>query len=133
MAVPKSKVTELCTSTELALVMASRRPQLNQLTLAEVKRLAIRARKLSDKATDQGRAQARAKSAVVGAGIVPTRTQLKSQVFADALTIFEARQAKLEAASAGATASTAPAKSKAVRAAGHRATRAKVRKSLADK
>lgn len=130
MVVSASKVSTLCTSSELALVMASRPPELNRLTPAELKRLVVRARKLCDKASDQGRSQARAKSRQLGAGSVAPRTLVKSQVFADALRSFETRLAKLEPAPTGAGAPARP-KTKKIRNASHRATRAKVRKGLA--
>ena len=77
MNVSASKVSTLCTSSELALVMASRPPELNRHTHAELKRLVLRARKLCDKASDQGRSKARAKSRRFGAGSVAPRTFLK--------------------------------------------------------
>jgi hypothetical protein len=130
MIVSASKVSTLCSSSELALVMASRQPELNRLTPAQLKSLALRARKLFEKANDQGRNQARAKSRKLGAGLVAPRTVLKSQVFADALHSFEARRTKLEATPTGSGAATRP-KTKKVRNASHRATRASVRKKLA--
>ena len=130
MIVSASKVSTLCTSSELALVMASRQPELNRLTPAQLKSLSLRARKLFEKANDQGRSQARAKSRKLGAGSVAPRTLLKSQVFADALHSFEARRTKLEATPAGAGAGARP-KTKKIRNASHRATRASVRKGLA--
>jgi hypothetical protein len=130
MTVSTAKVSTLCTSSELALVMSSRPPELSQLSQFELKRLAIRARNLCDKSLDQGRSQARAKSRRMGSGSVAERTLLKKQIFADALKSFEARLAKLEAAAAPAAARPRP-KTKKIRNASHRATRAKVRKGLA--
>jgi hypothetical protein len=130
MIVSSSKVGTLCTSSELALVMASRPPRLNRLTHADLKRLALRARRLCEKASDQGRGQARTKSRRLGAGSVAPRTLLKSQAFADALRSFETRLAKLEPAPIGAGARARP-KTKKIRSASHRATRAAVRKGLA--
>ena len=130
MVIPVAKVKTLCSSSELTLVLASRRPELNKLTPADLKRFVIRARKLCDKSSDLGRSQARVKSREHGAGSVPTRTHLKSQVFADALLSFETRLAKLEVAAADAGAPAA-SKTKKIRNATHRATRATVRKGLA--
>ncbi|MBS0260697.1 MAG: hypothetical protein JSS02_01975 [Planctomycetes bacterium] len=133
MLVPASKVKSICTSAEIELVRASRKPDLNLHTPAQLKRLSLRARKLFEKWQDQGRAQARNKSQETGAGSVAERTHLKIQVFADALQSFEARLAKLEAApSASAVKSKSKAKKKG-RVAANRATRAQVRKDLAAK
>jgi hypothetical protein len=130
MIVPASKVVSLCTSSELALVMASRPPELSHLTPLQLKRLARRTRKLFDKSQDQGRSQARKKSRQMGSGSAPTRTLLKTQVLSDALKSFEARLARLEASAA--PAADRPAlKTKNIRNAGHRATRARIRKDLA--
>lgn len=130
MTVSASKVSTLCTSSELALVMASRPPELKRLTPAQLKSLTLRARKLRDKASDQGRSQARAKSRKLGTGSVATRTLLKTQVFADALQSFETRLAQLDGAPATVGAKAKP-KTKKIRNASHRATRASVRKKLA--
>jgi len=130
MTVSASKVSSLCTGSEIALVKASRQPELDRLTAAELKRLALRARKLSGKSQDVGRSQARAKSRRVGSGSVAARSLLKIQVFSDALQSFERRLAQLEHLPAPAVAGPRP-KTKRVRNASHRATRAKVRKKLA--
>jgi hypothetical protein len=130
MIVSVAKLSTICSSSEIALVRSSRKPEMNQLTPVELKRLAVRARKLFDKSLDQGRTQARAKSRVFGSGSVAQRTQLRKQVFSEALKNFEARLAQLDATPAASAVKTKP-KTKKVRSAGHRATRAKVRKSLA--
>jgi hypothetical protein len=130
MIVTTSKVNSLCTSSEIALVKASRPPELNQLKHSELKRLALRARKLVDKAHDQGRSQARAKSRQMGSGSTAARTLLKTRVLSDALKSFEAWLARLDAPAAPAAAGPRP-KTKKIRNAAHRATRAKIRKSLA--
>jgi hypothetical protein len=130
MTVPAAKVASLCTAPESALVRASRRPELNQLTVSQLKKLVVRARKLFDKWQEQGRTQARAKSQQLGAGTIAERTELKTQIFADAVKSFEVRLAQLEA---DASAAAAKPKPKAKKKAGtHRAERANVRKSLAD-
>ena len=131
MTVPAAKVSSICTASEVALVRASRKPELNQLTVSQLKRMVVRARKLFDKWQGQGRAQARVKSQQVGSGTVAERTQLKTLVFADALQSFEARLTQLSAEPAASAAKTKPKAKKAARAASHRATRAGVRKSLA--
>ncbi len=130
MVVSASKVRSLCTDSEFALICASRQPELNQLPGAELKRLALRARKLVVKWEDQSRKQARTVSRVAGTGAAAANTRLKTQVFADALKSFAARLAQLDA-SATAASGKAKSKPKKVRNAGHRRTRAKLRKSLA--
>jgi hypothetical protein len=128
MSVPAAKVASLCTVAESALVRASRRPELNQQTVSQLKNLVVRARKLFDKWQDLGRTQARAKSEQAGAGSVAERTELKTQIFADALKSFEVRMARLEAAANN----PKPKSKKKTGSKTHRAERAKVRKSLAD-
>jgi hypothetical protein len=130
MVISASKVSSLCTGPEIALVMASRPPELNQLTHSQLKRLIARARKMSDKWQDRARSKARAKSRKFGSGSAPPRLTLKSQVISDALKSFEARLARLAESPVAAAARPKP-KSKRIRQAGHRATRANVRKSLA--
>jgi hypothetical protein len=129
MTVSETKLSALCNSSEIQVVRASRRPELNQLTHAELKRLAARARKLADKWQGQSRSRARKMSRQIGSGISTRNTSLKSQVFSEALRAIGVRLAELEAPAPG-TAKSRP-KTKKLRNAGHRATRAKVRKSLA--
>jgi hypothetical protein len=129
MTVSETKLSALCNSSEIQVVRASRRPELNQLSHAELKRLAARARKLADKWQGQSRSQARKLSRQVGSGHSTRNTSLKSQVFFEALRAIGARLAELEAPAPG-TVKSRP-KTKTVRNAGHRATRAKTRKALA--
>lgn len=129
MTVSASKVSSLCTISEIQLVRASRRPELYQLTHSQLKRFTIRARKLADKWQDQSRGQARKLSRQFGSGLAATNARLKAQVFSEALKSFAARLAHLEPVSPAPNMSKP--KTKKVRNAGHRATRAKVRKALA--
>lgn len=130
MVVSASKVSSFCSSSEIALVMASRPPELNRLTSSQLKQLIARARKLCDKSQDKGRKQARTKSRLIGSGSTAIRTLLKTEIFAAALRSFESRLAKL--AEAPETSADKPRrKSKRARTAAHRSTRAQVRKSLA--
>lgn len=144
MSVPAATVKSLCTGAEVELVRASRKPELDKLSPAEVKRLADRARKLHDKWRDAKRDQARSKSRVAGVGKPGDNTQLKAQIFAEAREAFEGRLQKLAAKEAGAKpaaktpAKSAPAsqvaktkKTKAQRAIDHRNRRAGVREGLA--
>jgi hypothetical protein len=130
MTVPASKVRSCCTTSEVALVRASRKGQLEKLSQSELKRLAVRARSLFDKWRDLGRGQSRARGRKVGFGELDANTGLKAQIFRDALHSFEAQIKKL----AGSTAPTAKAtkpKLKRHRTAEHRSTRAAVRKGMA--
>jgi hypothetical protein len=129
MAISTAKISSLCNDSEILLVRASRPPELNQLSHAELKRLAGRARKLADKWLSQYRSQARARSRQTGSGTSASNTRLKAQVFSDAFRNMKERLAELDAPAAGGAKSRS--KTKRVRTAGHRKTRAKVRKALA--
>ena len=130
MPVPAAKVKALCSSTEAELVRQSRPPQIKSLSLAEVKQAKARARKLADKWQGQTHKQSRAQKGAKGAAATDTNTQLKAEIFRDALTAFEARQAELEAKGAKPAANKkAPAKK--ARAASHRGARAAIRDELA--
>jgi len=145
MSVPAATVKSLCTSAEIELVRASRKPQLDELSPAEVKRLADRARKLHDKWRDVKRDQARSKSRVAGVGKPGDNTKLKAQIFGEARENFESRLQKLAAKESGAkpgskaAAKSAPvlkvsktkSKTKAQRTVDHRNRRSAVREGLA--
>ncbi len=129
MPVAASKVKSLCTDSEVALVRASRAPELDKHTAAELKPLAARARKLFDKWQGLSRKQARTRSRQVGSAEQDSNTRLKTQIFRQALDAFEARLAKL-VKSGGASAGGRKGKTKKARAAGHRQTRAAVRTGM---
>lgn len=129
MTVPAAKVRSLCTGAEVALVRASRKPELEQLSQAAAKRLALRARKLFDKWQDLSRGQSRARARQLGAGAVDENTALKAQIFRDALTSFETKLAKCEASLASGAKKPRP-KTKTDRAVEHRASRAAIRKGM---
>jgi hypothetical protein len=145
MSVPAATVKSLCTSAEIELVRASRKPQLDALSPVEVKRLADRARKLHDKWRDVKRDQARSKSRVAGVGKPGDNTKLKAQIFGEAREALENRLQKLAAKDGGAksgskaAAKSAPAskavktksKTKAQRNVDHRNRRSAVREGLA--
>jgi len=130
MPVPAAKVKALCNSTEAELVRNSRPPQIKSLSLAEVKGAKARARKLADKWQGQLHKQARVKKGAKGVSGSDANTQLKAEIFREALTAFEARQAELEAKGAKpATKKKTPTKK--ARATSHRGTRAVIRDELA--
>ena len=126
MAVPAAKIKEICTADEAKLVRASRKPELEKLTSAELKKQAAVARKLYDKWLSLSRSQSRASGKKVGFGESAANTKLKTEAFGDALKAFEDQLGKQ-------TTATAPKKkvlTKKKRNAGHRATRSEVRQEL---
>jgi hypothetical protein len=131
MTVPASKVKAVCTAAEIALVRASRKPALTKLSLAETKQQAKRAKKLADKWEGLRRDQSRTKRRAGGENESLANTELKSQIFREALASFSTRVEQLEAAASPRTPSKKAAKSR--RTAGHRATRAAVRSELSAK
>jgi len=128
MPVPAAKVRAVCTKAEADLVRASRKPQLDQSTPAQVKKNAAQARKLVDKWRGQKRSQARSRSQTEGFGAADANSKLKVQIFRDALENYEAKLKQLD--KAGMKAKKAAGKTKAKRAASHRAGRADVRLDL---
>jgi len=130
MVVPAAKVKEICTATEVVLVRNSRAPSINLLTPAELKQHAARARKLYDKWLALSRSQARARSGKVGFGETQANTELKLQIFADALKNFEGQISKQQPIAISSK-SVAP-KTKKSRNLGHRATRAEIRDELSE-
>jgi hypothetical protein len=129
MAIAASKVKAICSAAEVKLVRASRKGEIEKLTPAEVKRLAAQAKKLADKWHSLGRGQSRARNRKVGFGEADANTQLKGQIFREALEAFQAKLAQPEKL-AGGSGKSAAKKSKQDRAAEHRATRAAVRKGM---
>jgi hypothetical protein len=127
MAIRMSEVKSLCTPNEVALVEASRKPRLEELSAGQLRQQAVRARKLADKWRDLSRSQSRARSQQVGVSKEESRSTRKEEIFTEALASFEARLAKV--APEGAAKST-PGQPKQVRAQGHRASRAETRKLL---
>src|SRR5262249_36579533 len=91
MAISAAKISSLCNNSEILLVRASRPPELNHLSQAELKRLAARTRKLADKWLGQYRSQARIRSRQTGSGAAVSNTRLKAQVFSDAFRKMQAR------------------------------------------
>jgi transcriptional regulator with PAS, ATPase and Fis domain len=124
MAVAASKVKALCTDSEVALVRASRTPELEKLSAAELKRNVARSRKLFDKWQGQGRTQARTQVRQEGSPDLQSNTKLKAQIFREALDGFEAQAAKLSVTGKPAS------KNKQSRAAEHRTRRAAVRSGM---
>jgi hypothetical protein len=128
MTIPKSKVKSLCTNSEVALVRASRKGEIEKLSHSQLKRFAVRARKHFDKWRDLGRRHARTRSRL-DSGDLGANTKLKAQIFREALDSFQARSTELEAANVPA-AKKSQRKTKRDRSAEHRTTRAAVRKGM---
>jgi hypothetical protein len=127
MSIAASKVRTICTSSEAALVRASRRPQIAQLSHADVRRLSNRARKLFDKWQGLSRAQSRGRSRAKGLGESAANTQLKTEIFRDALESLNARLAALDGSG---NPKGSARKTKRSRRAEHRAARAATRQGM---
>ena len=127
MTIAAAKVKEVCSKPEVELVRASRKPHLDKHSEADLKKLATRSRKLFDKWQAQGRKQARSRGNAAGA---PEKTQLKTQIFREALDAFESRLANVAAAGPGNAATGGGSKTKKSRAAEHRQSRAAVRTGM---
>lgn len=133
MAISAAKIKSICTPSEIAILRASRKPELEKLSPAAIKRLAVQARGLLKKWEGLGRGQSRVLGRKTGASGVPENTALKSQAFREALELFETKLTKSAAAvKSGAKPAAAPVKNKTKkdRSAEHRATRAAVRKGM---
>jgi hypothetical protein len=127
MTIRMSEVKSLCDRNEIALVEASRKPQLEELSAGQLRQQAVRARKLVDKWRDLSRSQSRAHGRQVGVSKDESRSTRKEEIFAEALASFEARLAMVAPVGA---AKTTPGQPKQVRSQGHRASRAETRKVL---
>jgi hypothetical protein len=98
MVVPLAEAKVLCTKEELAVVKASRHPELSKLTAAQVKRHATLARKLMDKWSDQSRSQARTSNRASGSSNPDSRSHAKMALFRETLDALELRLSELETA-----------------------------------
>lgn len=131
MAISVAQAKSLCNATELALVKASTRTEIGQLSAAQLRQKIARARKLRDKWRDQAERQRRATQTAQRARQTDAnaRSAEKATLFAEVLGRFETQLTKLEAK--GATGGSAPKRlAPRARSATHRATRAVVRDSL---
>lgn len=128
MSLSLDEIRSVCTASEYALVLASRSPAIEKLSVAELKKHASNARKLSDKWQKLSRGQSRTSSRATGSANLDSRSYEKQQVFHGAL---EAFQARLAVASATPTVEKATAKPTATkRTAAARAVRQSTRKEL---
>jgi LmbE family N-acetylglucosaminyl deacetylase len=129
MVISASRVKSICTSSETALVGASRKPELSQMSAVDIKRLAVRARKLSDKWSLLARGQSRRQRRNTGVSSVDANTVLKAQIFREALEAFEAQLRSLDRSSPP-VAKTTRTPTKKQRSSEHRAKRAAIRKGM---
>lgn len=133
MTIPMSRVKTLCSEAEMAVVQASRRPRIGELTLPQAKSFAQRAKKLQDKWRDQSRSQSRAKARQVGVADTATNSHEKAQIFQEATASLDAKVNQLSAKGSDRASKAAKAPAKKDRALKHRATRATMRAKLAEK
>ena len=129
MVVAAAKVRLLCTDAEAALVRSSRKPELEQLSKVEIKRLAVQARKLADKWRGLARGQSRDRRKATGSSELDKNTKLKAQIFRDAQDALEAELNKPAAAPIAITKPIPPSSKQ--RTSEHRKVRAAVRKGMA--
>jgi hypothetical protein len=129
MAIDYKAAKKLCTAAELALLEQSKPTVLTGLSAADLRRMGGQARRYSDK----WRELAIKQGAVAGAPV--ERTQAKHAFFAEAVTRFEAKLAKLVIAQekAKAVAKKAPAKAKKAPAKPAQASRKKAAQKKAAK
>lgn len=129
MTIPVATISSLCSSSEMAIVRASRKPEIELISKADLKRLAAWARKHFDKWNKLARGQARKRGRLTGSGDTPKNTKLKAQIFREAVERFEAKLATLEGSAAAPRGTRS--KTKKARAVEHRASRAAIRKGMA--
>ncbi len=130
---------ELCTKAELELYQLSRGRELTSQDAPTLQKNRVRTRELRDKWRDLAKSQRRALQQKTGTRVVDKteRSSLKARLFQEMLTRFEKRrQEVLEKSSPASNGSAKGAKktpTRTDRAAGHRAERATVRKTLRKK
>jgi hypothetical protein len=99
MAISIGRAKALCSDSELALVKASTRQEIDTHTTARLRQKETRARRLRDKWRDQAASQRRSKQVKVGARDVDAaaRSAEKAELFDEVLSRFSAQLAKAEA------------------------------------
>lgn len=128
MSLSQDEIRSLCTKPELALVVASQSPALEKLSLAELKKHAANARKLTDKWQGLSRSQSRTESRKSGAPDLDSRSHAKQTLLKEALAKFEARLKVMESVPTVAPTTAKP--SAAVRAKAARVVRQTTKKDL---
>jgi hypothetical protein len=128
MSLPLEEIRSACTAAEYAIVLASRSPSIEKLSLAELKKHAANARKLSDKWQKLSRGQSRTQSKATGSPDLDSKSYTKQQAFHEALGAFETQLAKMSSVASVQPASTKVSAAK--RTAGARVARQTTRKEL---
>jgi len=128
MSLPLEEIRSACTAAEYAIVLASRSPSIEKLSLAELKKHAANARKLSDKWQKLSRGQSRTQSKATGSPNLDSKSYTKQQAFHEALGAFETQLAKMSSVASVQPASTKVSAAK--RTAGARVARQTTRKEL---
>jgi hypothetical protein len=128
MSLSLDEIRTACTAAEYAIVLASRSPSIEKLSLAELKKHAANARKLSDKWQKLSRGQSRTQSKATGSPNLDSKSYTKQQAFHEALGAFETQMAKMSSVATVQPASAKPSAAK--RTAGARVARQSTRKEL---
>lgn len=135
MAISMRRAKTLCTASELELVQASARQEIGKLSAARLRQKETRARKLRDKWRDQAAGQKRTAQSKAGsrAAGANKNSAEKAELFDEVLGRFTAQLEKAEAAGESAGPMGRRRSTKTSRSRTHRASRAEVRGTLAEK
>ena len=132
MAITAARAREICTKSELELVLRSTTRQIGGLDVKQLRSAIRRCRTLRDKWRDLANSQARDTKAKAPQrlGDANARSGEKAQLFDEALGRFEKRLTKVDAETAKQANKAAAKPPKSRRASGHRQTRSQVRGTL---
>ena len=128
MSLSLEEIRGLCTKPELALIVASQSPALEKLSLAELKKHAANARKLTDKWQGLSRSQSLTESRKSGSPDLDSRSHAKQTLLKETLATFEARLKVMESVPTVAPTTSKP--SATVRAKAARVVRQTTKKDL---
>ncbi|MBM3964476.1 MAG: hypothetical protein FJ308_05330 [Planctomycetes bacterium] len=128
MSLSHDEVRSLCTKSELALVVASQSPALEKLSLAELKKHAANARKLTDKWQGLSGSESRTESRKSDSPDLDSRSHAKQNLLKETLATFEARLKAMESVPTVAPTTSKP--SATVRAKAARVARQTTKKDL---
>lgn len=132
MAISVAQARQICTQSELDLVLQSTTRQIGSLDAKQLRSSIRRARTLRDKWRDRAASQTRdTKSQNPDKlGEANARSSDKAQLFEEALGRFEKRLSRVDGTTNGAAAASKTKPAKQARTSAHRATRASVRSTL---
>ncbi len=132
MAISVAQARQICTQSELDLVLQSTTRQIGSLDAKQLRSSIRRARTLRDKWRDRAASQTRdTKSQNPDKlGEANARSSDKAQLFEEALGRFEKRLSRIDGTTNGAAAASKTKPAKQARTSAHRATRASVRSAL---